>query len=316
MRDAMDVALIVGTANPELGARIAVALNVPPVACAIQRFPDGEVSVDLQESVRGREVCILLPTAPPVNDHLVELLAVADACRRAAAARITAIIPYFGYARSDKRQGHRTPVMARVVADLMQSVGIAHVITVDAHAPQIEGFFSLPIDDVSAIPTIADALRPHIAGGAVIVSPDLGGIWRAAEYSRLLDCPTAVCVKHRTSGTRVAVSQVIGAVLGHRCVIVDDMITTGGTIAECAAALRDHGARPGFCVAATHAVLAPGACERLLEAGVGEVLVTDTIASLAASPPFLTRVTIAPLLAETVARVMADRSLHDLQPAH
>ncbi len=198
--------LVGGTANPELSAGIATALDVPLARCTVRRFPDGEVAVELEESVRASDVFILLPTAPPVNDHLVELVAIADACRRANASRITAVVPYLGYARSDKRQGHRIPVMVRAVADLMQTVGIGRVVTVDAHTPQIEGAFSIPIDDISAIPVLAAVLRTRVAEDAVIVAPDLGAVWRASEYSRLLGCSTAVCVKHRTSGSSVAIS--------------------------------------------------------------------------------------------------------------
>lgn len=311
-RQATGLALISGTANPELAAGTATALDVPLAACTVQRFPDGEVAVELEESVRGRDAFILLSTAPPVNDHLVELLAIADACRRANASRITAVVPYFGYARSDKRQGHRTPVMARAVADLMQTAGVGHVVTVDAHTPQIEGFFSMPIDDLSAIPTLADILRPHVAEDTVIVSPDLGGVWRASEYSQLLGCSTAVCVKRRFGDSSVAITQVIGTVRDRPCNVVDDMITTGSTIAECAKALRIQGAMEGFIAAATHGVLLPGACDRLASAGVGSVFVSDSIAAPHDLPRSVTRITIAQLLADAVQRLRSGKSLHEL----
>jgi ribose-phosphate pyrophosphokinase len=303
--------LVGGSANPELSAGTATALDVPLARCAVRRFPDGEVAVELEESVRGTDVFILLPTAPPVNDHLIELLAIADACRRADASRITAVVPYIGYARSDKRQGHRTPVMVRAVADLMQTVGIGHVVTVDAHTPQIEGVFSIPIDDLSAIPVLAGILQTRATDDTVIVAPDLGAVWRASEYSRLLGRPTAVCVKRRTTGTSVAITQLIGAVRDRPCIIVDDMITTGSTIAECAKALSLHGARGGFLVAATHGVLLAGACDRMSGAGVREVFVCDTIAAPRDHLPLITRVTVAPLLADAIDRLRSGKSLHE-----
>jgi ribose-phosphate pyrophosphokinase len=304
--------LFTGTANPALAADVAAALGHPLGACATGRFPDGEVSVELDESVRGRDVFLLQPTSPPVDEHLVELLVFADACRRADAQRITAIVPYFGYARSDKRERRRTPVTARAIADLMQSVGIDHVVTIDAHTPQLEGFFRIPIDDLSAVPLLCDVLRPRIAGDSVIVSPDLGAVKRATEYGARLGRPTAICVKRRTSGTSVAVTQIIGDVRDRSCVIVDDMITTGGTIAECARALRANGAREGFIVAATHGVLVPGAGERMRAAGITEVAISDTVAPGERTGLPLRCVSVAPLLADVIRRIVAGESLRDL----
>ena len=226
------VALFAGTANRPLASAVAGELGIALGDCVIERFPDGEVAVELEESVRGRDVFVVQPTAPPVNDHLGELLVFADACRRADAKRVTAIVPYFGYARSDKREGRRVPVTARAVADLMEAVGIDHVVTLDAHTPQLEGFFHVPIDNLSAVGLLCAALGSRLSADAVIVSPDLGGVKRATEYGERLGRPVAICVKWRTSGTEVAVSQVIGDVRGKPCVVVDDMITTGGTIAE------------------------------------------------------------------------------------
>jgi ribose-phosphate pyrophosphokinase len=304
--------LIAGTANPALSRDVALALGRPLGACRIERFPDGEVAVEIEESVRGRGVFLIQPTSAPVNDHLVELLVLADACRRADAARVTAIVPYFGYARSDKRAGRRVPVTARAVADLMQSAGIGHVVTVDAHAPQIEGFFHIPIDDLSAYPVLCQALRPFIRPDSVIVSPDLGGARRAALYSERLSLPTAICVKRRTSGASVSITQVIGDVRDRPCIIVDDMITTGGTVAEAAKALVTLGARGDFVVAASHGVLMPGARERMRAAGVTRVLVTDSIPQDEGGEPPLTRITVAPLLADVIRRLSAGESLRDL----
>ena len=304
--------LFAGTAHPALAAGIATHLGVPLGACHVERFPDGEIAADLEQSVRGRDVFIVQPTSPPVNDHLVELIVIADACRRADAERITAIVPYFGYARSDKRQSRRVPVMARAVADMMQAIGIDHVVTLDAHTPQIEGFFRIPIDNLTLVPTMCRALESHLTDDTVIVSPDLGGVKRATELGERLDRPVAVCVKRRTNGTSVAVTQVIGDVRDRPCIIVDDMITTGGTIAEAAKSLRAQGARDGMVVAASHGVLIAGARQRMRAVGVSEVLVSDSIPVEPGPELRVTRVPIAPLLAEVVERLMAAGSLRDL----
>jgi len=305
-------ALFAGTANPAVAADVAKALGVALGACAVERFPDGEVAAEIRQSIRGRDVFIVQPTSPPVNDHLVELLVFADACRRADAERITAIVAYFGYARSDKRQSRRVPVTARAVADMMQSVGIDHVVTLDAHTPQLEGFFRIPIDNLSMVPALCSALRSRVTDRTVIVSPDLGSVKRATEFGERLGRPVAVCAKRRTSGESVAVTQVIGDVRDRPCVIVDDMITTGGTIAEAVKALRAQGARDGIVVAASHGVLVSGARERMRAVGVTEVLVSNSIKVEAGGDPPVTCVDIAPLLADVIERLMAARSLRDL----
>jgi ribose-phosphate pyrophosphokinase len=304
--------LFAGTAHPALAADIARHLGIGLGACRVERFPDGEIAADLEQSVRGRDVFIVQPTSPPVNDHLVELIVIADACRRADAERITAIVPYFGYARSDKRQSRRVPVMARAVADMIQAIGIDHVVTLDAHTPQIEGFFRIPIDNLSLVSTMCRALEPHLGDDTVVVSPDLGGVKRATELGERLGRPVAVCVKRRTTGASVAVTQVIGDVRDRPCIIVDDMITTGGTIAEAAKALRAQGARDEMVVAASHGVLVPGAHHRMRAVGVSEVLVSDSIPIDPVTELHVTRVPIAPLLADVVERLMAARSLQDL----
>jgi ribose-phosphate pyrophosphokinase len=304
--------LLAGTGNPPLAQSIAGALGKSLGVCRVERFPDGEISVEIGESVRGRDVFLLQPTSAPVNDHLMELLALADACRRADAGRVTAIVPYFGYARADKRAGRRSPVTARAVADLMQSAGIGHVVTVDAHTEQLEGFFRIPIDDISALRVLCDALRPHLQPDTVIVSPDLGGARRAARFSEHLERPTAICVKRRLDGQTVMVTQVIGDVRDRPCCLVDDMITTGGTIAEAARALRASGSRDSFTVVATHGVLVPGAHERLRAAEVAQLIVTDSVVVAEGGEPPIQCATVAQQLAEVIRRLSAGESLRGL----
>jgi ribose-phosphate pyrophosphokinase len=301
-----------GTANPALAAAIARELKVPVGDCEIDRFPDGEVAMQLLEPVRRKEVFLVQPTAPPVNDHLVELLALADACRRAAAARVTAIMPYFGYARADKRHGRREPITARVAADLLEAVGIAHVVTVDLHTPQIEGFFHAPVDSLTAVPTLCQALKGRLPADLVVVSPDVGRMAMATEYARCFGVPVIVLHKRRESGTEAEVTHIVGDVAGRTCLIVDDMISTGGTVAESVDALLEAGARPEIIVTATHGLLLPGARARLDQPAVRQVVVTDTVCVGDQDWPKLRVVSAAPLIARALERFLADRSIGDL----
>lgn len=305
-------AIFSGSANPALAAAIADGLDMPLTPCSVERFPDGEISVQLDESVRRREVFIIQPTCPPVNDRVIELLAFADACRRADAAHITAIIPYFGYSRSDRRAGRREPIMATMMADLIQSAGIGHVVTIDIHTPQVEGFFRIPMDDLTAGPTLAASLHDDLPDDAVIVAPDLGAVKRATIYSTLLKRPTAILHKRRKSGSEVEISQVIGEVRGRSCIIVDDMISTGGTIAEAINALRNEGANPDFTVVATHGIFTEGARARLTAAGAGRVIISDTIPADTMDWPELRVVSVAPLIAAALQRMAAGESLRGL----
>jgi ribose-phosphate pyrophosphokinase len=306
-----DFILFAGTANPSLAAAIAAELGVQPGACSVERFPDGETAVRLDESVRGLEVFLVQPTSPPVNDHLVELLAFADACRCSAAARITAVVPYFGYARSDKRHGRREPITASLVARLMQAAGIDHIVTLDLHAAQIEGFFRIPVDGLTAVPTLCRALHDRLSPAVTVVSPDAGRVKMATEYAQRLGAPVAVLHKRRTSGTGAEVTHVVGDVRGRPCLIIDDMISTGGTIAQAITALLAAGARHEITVAATHGLLVGEATTRLSHEALREVFVTDSVA--AEWPwPRLRTVSIAPLLAAAIRQIRADGSLRDL----
>ena len=308
---AQDFILFAGTANPPLAAAIAAELGVRPGACAVERFPDGELSVQLDESVRGREVILVQPTSPPVNDHLVELLAFADACRRAAAGRITAVVPYFGYARSDKRHGRREPITASLVARMMQAAGLDHVVTLDLHAAQIEGFFHIPVDRLTAVPTLCQALRDRLPPAAVIVSPDTGRVGMAIEYAHRIGGEVAVLHKRRAGGTAAEVTHVVGDVRDRACLIIDDMIATGGTIAAGVTALLGAGARPEITVAATHGLFVGATAARLGHEAIREVLVTDSVATDRPCPRRRI-VSIAPLIAAAIRRMRADGSLHDL----
>lgn len=304
--------IFAGSANPGLATEVARTLGVRIGACAVDRFPDGEVAVELLEAVRRRDVFLVQPTSPPVNDHLVELLALADACRRAAASRVTAVVPYFAYARADKRHERREPITARVVADLLQAVGVAQVVTVDLHTPQIEGFFHAPVDSLTAVPTLCRALRDRLPPDMVIVSPDVGRMGMATHYAQCLGVPIAVLHKHRVSGAETAVTAVVGTVADRACLIVDDMISTGGTLATSIAALLGAGARPEIVVAATHGLLLPGARERLDHPAVREIVVTDTVEVCDKDWPRLHVVSVAPLIAGALQRFLADGSLGDL----
>jgi ribose-phosphate pyrophosphokinase len=305
-------AILAGNANPGLAAAIARELGVQVGASVVERFPDGEVAVRLLQPLCRREVFLVQPTSPPVNDHLVELLALADAARRAAAARVTAIVPYFGYGRADKRAGRREPITGRVVADLLESVGIGYVVTVDLHTPQVEGFFHVPVDTLTAVPALCEALRDRLPPDTVVVSPDAGRVPLATDYAQRLGVPVVVLHKRRESGTETAVTHVVGEVSGRACLIVDDMISTGGTIAGSVEALLRAGARLEMVVAATHGLLLPGARRKLEQALVREVYVTDTVTVAEPDWPRLHVVSVAPIIAGAVKRWLADGSAGDL----
>jgi ribose-phosphate pyrophosphokinase len=302
-----DVLLFGGPGNPRLAQRVAEELPAGLAACEFRRFPDGEVSVRIDAPVRGRHVALVQPTGPAVNDHLMELLAFADACRRAAAASVTAIVPYFGYARSDRRQGEQVPVMASLAAVLVEAAGVAHVVTLDVHSPQLEGFFRIAVDNLTAVPVLAAALAEHVTRESVIVAPDLGAAKLAAAYGRALALPVAVVHKQRRSPTEVSAAAITGDVAGKQCMIVDDMITTGATIASAAAAVRGAGARSAVIVAASHGVLTDDAPERLAAAGVRELLLTDSLAVLHRERPTTRIVPVAPIIAEWLKRTAGER---------
>jgi ribose-phosphate pyrophosphokinase len=307
-----DFIIFTGTANPPLAEAIARELGVRLGAGTIERFPDGELSVRLDEPVRRKEVFLVQPTSPPVNEHLVELLAFADAFRRASAARVTAIMPYFGYARADKRHGRREPITASMVADLLRAVDIDHVITLDLHMPQIEGFFHAPVDSLTAVPTLCAELQGSLPKGALVVSPDAGRLGMATEYAHRLDTSLVVLHKRRESGSETRVTHIVGNVRDRACLIIDDMISTGGTIAESIEALLEAGARPDITIAATHGLLLDGARDRLSHEAVRKVFITDSVATADRDWPRLRVVSVAPILAGAIRRLLGDCSLSGL----
>lgn len=292
--------LVSGTAHPGLADDIARIAGLSQVPVQIDRYPDGELTVRLLEPVRGRCAVIVQPLGPPVDAHLVELLALADACRRAAAARIVAVVPYLGYARGDRRHGRREPIMASLVARLIDTAGVTHLVAVDLHAPQIEGFYRIPVDDLSPFATLVEAVRDGLAPDAVVVSPDLGRLAFATRVADELHTDVAVVHKRRLDGAETQAVQVIGDVRDRPCLIVDDMITTGSTIASSVQALLRAGARPDVVVAATHGLFVRGADERLRLPAIRAVYVTDTLPQ---SDGNRSVVSIAPLIAGAVRRL-------------
>jgi len=306
-----DLILFGGTSNPALAEAIARELGCELAPSMVERHPDGELTVRLLESVRRREVFVVQPTSPPVNDHLVELLAFADACRRSAAARVTAVVPYFGYARADRRDCRREPITASMVANLMQAAGVQHVLAVDLHTAQAEGFFQVPVDAITAVPSLCEDLRGRLPDDLVVVSPDAGRVREATQFAQRLGASLAVILKHRTSGRETHVTHLVGDVRGRACLLVDDMISTGGTLVGSMEALHHAGARECY-VAATHGLLIGDAARRLDAAGVREVVVTDTVDVPSRDWPRLRVVSLAPLLAEAIRRMVSSESVSEL----
>ncbi|MDM7324444.1 MAG: ribose-phosphate pyrophosphokinase [Thermus sp.] len=274
----MEIKLFAGNAHPDLARRVAEALGMPLGKAVVDRFPDGEVQVRLLESVRGNDVYLLQPTCPPVNDHLMELLLLADAARRSSAGRVNAVIPYFGYARQDKQTQGREPVSAKLVANLLEAVGVHRVIAIDLHAPQIQGFFDIPVDHLSAVRLFARYLQEkgYVENG-VVVSPDAGRAEEARRLSERLGLPFAMLAKRRHGPRETSVTYVIGEVAGKRPLIIDDIVSTGGTIRRGVEALLQAGALPEMVVMATHPVLVGEARENLSHPAILEVVFTDTI---------------------------------------
>jgi ribose-phosphate pyrophosphokinase len=306
------MALLAGPASVRLGAEVSTLLQAQALTYDCQRFPDGEMQVDLRESVRGRDVYLLQSTSPPVDQHLIELLLLADACRRAGAARLTAVIPNFGYARQERRTDRRS-LGARVAADIVATGGFARLMLIDAHTPAIEGFFDAPIDHLTAVPLLADAARSHVAEASVVVAPDLGAVKLAREYGRLLQAQMAFVHKTRLSGHEVEAHGVIGDVRGRTPVIVDDMLSTGGTIEAAIGALRQAGALEPVTVVVTHALLVGHARDVLRRLPIAHLITGNTVAVEDTTGLPVDVTSVAPLIAAAIRRDHYDESLADLR---
>lgn len=273
----MEIRLFRGSANPSLSEAICGALGVPLGRAGVSRFSDGEIQVEIQDNVRGRDVYLLQPTSAPANDNLMELLVLVDACKRASAGSITAVIPYYGYSRQDRKVAPRAPITAKLVADLLTTVGVNRVLTMDLHAGQIQGFFDIPVDNLYASPTLCNHLGKLVNGAeAVVVSPDAGGVERARFYAKRLGAGLAIIDKRRSGPNQSEALHIIGDVRDKDAIIIDDMIDTAGTLGKAAQALKGGGARR-IMAAATHAVLSGPAVERVMNSPIEKIVVTDTI---------------------------------------
>ncbi|MFZ4539375.1 ribose-phosphate pyrophosphokinase [Propionivibrio sp.] len=303
-----------GNANPKLAAEVVKRLNISLGRATVGRFSDGEITVELQEHVRGKDVFILQSTSAPANENLMELLIMVDALKRASATRITAAIPYFGYARQDRRvRSARVPIAAKLVADLLTAAGVHRVLTMDLHAEQIQGFFNIPVDNIYSLPImLADVWKKDFEG-LMVVSPDVGGVVRARALAKRLECDLAIIDKRRPKANVSEVMNIIGEVEGRTCVIMDDMVDTAGTLCKAASALKEKGAKRvlAYCV---HPVLSGSAISRINESAIDELVVTDTIplSEEAHRSPRIRQLSVADVLAETIRRISNEDSVSSL----
>lgn len=269
--------VISGTANEKIGDEICDHLGIEKGKLLVGRFKDGEININIGESVRGCDVYLIQPTCNPANNNLMELLILIDACKRASAGRISAVIPYYGYARQDKKTKGRDPITAKLVANMIETAGADRVITMDLHVEQIQGFFDIPVDHLSGIPALAEYFKSCIdMENTVVVSPDLGGVNRARKFAEKLNLPLTMIEKRRPKDNESIVMNIIGEVKGKNCIIVDDIIDTAGTILNAATALKSEGAKKVY-ITATHGVLSDPAMEKIRESDIEECVVTDTI---------------------------------------
>jgi len=309
------LSLFAGNANPVLAADIARSLQTPLGRAYVGRFSDGEVNIELMENVRGRDVFILQSTCPPANDSLMELLVMVDACRRASAARITAVVPYFGYSRQDRRpRATRSAITAKLVANMVSSAGVNRLLTIDLHSDQIMGFFDIPVDNVYASPVLLGEAWKQAYRNVTIVSPDVGGVARARAFAkRLDDTELAIIDKRRPRPNESKVMNIIGEVEGKTCVMVDDMVDTAGTLCQAAQALKEEGAVKVVAYI-THPVLSGGAVEKISKSALDELVVTDTIPLSAAAKACgrIRQLSVAELLAETIRRIRDEESVSSL----
>ena len=308
-----ELKIFCGSAHPDLAKRIADYVGVPLGDAVVKTFPDGETNVQIKENIRGRDVFIVQPTCPPANHNLMELLIIVDAMRRASAARITAVMPFFGYARQDRKDRPRVPITAKLVANLIAAAGVDRVLTVDLHAQQIQGFFDIPVDHLYALPVFLKHLRSRDFSPLVVVAPDVGGIKVADSYAQALHVHLATVAKKRKSDTDVEASYIIGEVEGKNVLLVDDLTTTAGTITSAARICKDHGAKTIY-AAVTHAVLTDMAIERLRESEIVELITTNSVPERRAqlADCRMNVLDIAGLLGEGIRRIHGDESVSGL----
>lgn len=300
-----------GNANKPLAKKVCDYLNLQLGNVQIARFPDGEIDIKILEDVRGADVYVLQSTCPPVNEHLMELLILIDCLRRASAERITAVLPYFGYARQDRKAEGRVPITAKLCANLITASGAHRALSVDLHAAQIQGFFDIPMDHLYAAPVLVEHFRRLDLPDLTVVTPDVGGIKMARAYAKRLGAGLAICDKRRSGPAETEVMHVIGEVSGRNVVLVDDMISTGTSISEAARAVKGHGAKDVY-ICATHAVMAGKAVEKLQKAPLKEVVITDTIPLDGKEMPNLKVLSIANLLGEAIRRIHHSESVSSL----
>ncbi|WP_310626392.1 ribose-phosphate pyrophosphokinase [Limnohabitans sp.] len=310
-----DFMVFTGNANPTLAAEIATHLGIEVGAAHVGRFSDGEVTVEINQNVRARDVFVVQSTCAPTNESVMELLIMVDALKRASAERISAVIPYFGYARQDRRpRSSRVPISAKLVADLLQTAGVARVLTMDLHADQIQGFFDIPVDNIYASPVLLGDLRTKNYDDLIVVSPDVGGVVRARALAKQLGCDLAIIDKRRPKANVSEVMNVIGDIEGRNCVIMDDMIDTAGTLVKAAEVLKTRGAKKVYAYC-THPIFSGPAIERIAKGdALDEVVVTNTIPLSEAGRACkkIRQLTVAPLIAETIQRIASGESVMSL----
>jgi ribose-phosphate pyrophosphokinase len=303
-----------GNANPQLATAVTQNLGIPLGRAHVGRFSDGEVTVELLENVRGKDVFVLQSTCAPTNDNLMEMMIMVDALRRASAGRITAAVPYFGYARQDRRpRSARVAISARLVANMLSSAGVDRLLTMDLHSDQIQGFFDIPVDNIYATPILIKHLEAQNHPNLIVVSPDIGGVVRARAVAKQLHCDLAILDKRRPRPNVAEVMNIIGEIEGRTCVIMDDMVDTANTLCQAAAALKERGAAKVLAYA-THPVLSGPAVERISRSHIDQLVVTDTIplSTAAAACDRITQLSVADLLAETIRRISNEDSVSSL----
>lgn len=307
------IKLVTGNSNRTLAGEIAEFLGIPVAEATVSTFSDGEINVQINENVRGSDVFVVQSTCTPVNNNIMELLLMADALRRASAARITAVMPYYGYARQDRKAAPRVPISARLIADLLEAAGMDRLLTIDLHAGQIQGFFDIPVDHLYAAPVIVDYVKKAYKNDIVIVSPDAGGVERARAFAKRLSASLAIIDKRREKANVSQVMHVIGDVKGKDAILLDDMIDTAGTITQAAAAIRENGAKKVI-AACAHAVLSGPALDRINNSALEEVIVTNTIPmdDNVQKCKKLTVMSVASLLGEAIRRIHEETSVSSL----